>query len=61
MLASADFVKSLDKDMTQLNRDAAMIRSSGMDSDTKRDLIKAINAAQNNMTANIKLIKKSLD
>jgi len=61
MLASADFVKSLDKDMTQLNRDAATIRSSGLDADTKRDLIKAINEAQNNLTANIKLVKKSLD
>lgn len=61
MLASADLVKSMDKDMKELNNFAVQVRSSPMDSDQKRDLLRAINQAQNNMTANIKLIKKSMD
>ena len=61
MLASADLVKSMDKDMKELNDAASQVRASGMDADAKRDLLTAINRAQNNMTANIKLIKKSLD
>ena len=61
MLASADFVKSLDKDMKELNELTGVIRHSGMSADEKRDAISALNQAQNNLTANIKLIKKSLD
>ena len=60
-LATADLVKSMDKDMKELNNFAVQVRSSPMDSDQKRDLLRAINQAQNNMTANIKLIKKSMD
>jgi hypothetical protein len=61
MLATADFVKTLDKDMKQLNEMSAMIRSSNMSGDQKRDAIVAINQAQNNLTANIKLLRKSMD
>lgn len=60
-LAVDDLVKSMDKDMKELNNFAVQVRSSPMDSDEKRDLLRAINQAQNNMTANIKLIKKSMD
>jgi hypothetical protein len=61
MLASADFVKSLDKDIKELNDVIGVVRNSGMSSDEKRDALLALNQAQNNLTANIKLIKKSLD
>lgn len=61
MLATADLVKSMDKDMKELNNFMVQIRSSPIDSDEKRDLLRAINQAQNNMVANIKLIKKSMD
>ena len=61
MLASADFVKSMDKDMKELNDVIGVIRNSGMSSDEKRDALLSLNQAQNNLTANIKLIKKSLD
>lgn len=60
-LAVDDLVKSMDKDMKELNNFAVQIRSSPIESDEKRDLLRAINQAQNNMTANIKLIKKSMD
>jgi len=61
MLASADFVKSMDKDMKELNDVIGVIRNSSMSSDEKRDALLSLNQAQNNLTANIKLIKKSLD
>jgi hypothetical protein len=61
MLASADLVKSMDKDMKELNEAATAIRSSNMDADTKRDLLTSLNQAQNNITANIKLFRKSMD
>jgi hypothetical protein len=61
MLASADLIKSMDGDMKELNEAASQVRASGMEADAKRDLLIAINRAQNNMTANIKLIRKSLD
>jgi hypothetical protein len=61
MLASADFVKALDKDMKELNDVIGVVRNSGMSSDEKRDALLSLNQAQNNLTANVKLIKKSLD
>ena len=61
MLATKEYLKSLDKDMKRFNEMAVMVRSSQMDADSKRDTLKAINNAQNNLTANIKLIKKSLN
>jgi hypothetical protein len=60
MLASTDLIKSMDKDMKELNDNATMIRASGLDSDSKRDYLRLITQAQNNMTANIKLVKKAL-
>jgi hypothetical protein len=61
MLASADLVKSMDKDMKELNDMTNIIRHSGMSPDEKQDAIKSINQAQNNITANIKLFRKSMD
>jgi hypothetical protein len=61
MLASADFVKALDKDMKELNDVIGVVRNSGMSSDEKRDALLSLNQAQNNLTANVKLIKKSMD
>ncbi|NBX48485.1 hypothetical protein EBT25_00740 [bacterium] len=61
MLASADFVKALDGDMKDLNEVIGVVRNSSMSSDDKREALRSLNQAQNNLTANIKLIKKSLD
>jgi hypothetical protein len=61
MLATADFVKSLDKDMKEFNDLAGIIRASSISADEKREALLAINQAQNNLTANIKLLKKSID
>ena len=61
LLATQDYVKDLDKDMKEMNEMAATVRNSSMDSEKKRDIISAINNAQNNLTANIKTIKKLID
>jgi methyl-accepting chemotaxis protein len=61
LLATQDYVKDLDKDMKEMNEMTATVRNSSMDSEKKRDIISAINNAQNNLTANIKTIKKLID
>jgi hypothetical protein len=61
MLATSDFIKALDKDMKEFNDMSNIIRSSTMSGDEKRDALIAINQAQNNLTSNIKLLKKSMD
>jgi hypothetical protein len=61
LLATAEFVKVMDKDMKRLNDMTATIRSSSMSPEDKRDAISAINQAQNNLTSNIKLLRKSID
>jgi hypothetical protein len=61
LLATQDYIKDLDKDMKEMNEMTATVRNSSMDSEKKRDIISAINNAQNNLTANIKTIKKLID
>jgi hypothetical protein len=61
LLATQNYVKDLDKDMKEMNEMTATVRNSSMDSEKKRDIISAINNAQNNLTANIKTIKKLID
>jgi hypothetical protein len=61
LLAAQSLVKSLDKDIKELNEMAAMVRVSSMEADRKRDVLTSIGQAQNSMTANVKDIKKSLN
>ena len=61
ILATKDFLSILDKDIKEMNEMAGMIRSSNMDADQKRDMLVEIGRAQNNITANIKDIKKLID
>ena len=61
LLASQGYIKALDKDIKYLNDMAGQVRASGMDADQKRDTLVAIGRAQNNLTANVKDIKKLLE
>ena len=61
LLATQDYMKDLAKMMKDLNEYSVMIKSSQMDGASKRDALLAINQAQNNVTANIKTIRKMLN
>ena len=61
LLATQDYMKDLAKMMKELNEYSVMIKSSQMDGASKRDALLAINQAQNNVTANIKTIRKMLN
>jgi hypothetical protein len=58
ILATQDYVKDLAKDMKELQEFSVMIRSSNMDSSSKRDALENISKAQNALTANIQTIIK---
>jgi len=58
ILATQDYVKDLSKDMKELQEFSGMIRSSNMDSSSKRDALENISKAQNALTANIQTIRK---
>jgi hypothetical protein len=47
--------------MKQLREATVKIRSSSMDPDAKRDALRAITEAQNQLTGHIKALKKSID
>ena len=61
LLATQDYMKDLAKMMKELNEYSVMIKSSQMDGASKRDALLAISQAQNNVTANIKTIRKMLN
>ena len=61
LLATQDYMKDLAKMMKELNEYSVMIKSSKMDGASKRDALLAISQAQNNVTANIKTIRKMLN
>jgi hypothetical protein len=56
-----DYVSSVEKDMKQLREATVKIRSSSMDPDAKRDALRAITEAQNQLTGRIRALKKSID
>ena len=61
MFGMRDYVSSVEKDMKQLREATVKIRSSSMDPDAKRDALRAITEAQNQLTGHIKALKKSID
>ena len=61
MFGMRDYVSGVEKDMKQLREATVKIRSSSMDPDAKRDALRAINEAQNQLTAHIRYIKKAID
>ena len=61
MFGMRDYVSSVEKDMKQLREATVKIRSSSMEPDAKRDALRAITEAQNQLTGHIKALKKSID
>jgi hypothetical protein len=59
-LANKDYVRDLEKSMKELREMRTAIRSSGMTGDEKRDSLKTIGQMENNLTANIQTVKKSI-
>jgi hypothetical protein len=54
------YISNVEKDMKKLRETAIQIRSSDMSSEEKRDTLLAITQAQNDITADIRFIKKSI-
>jgi hypothetical protein len=61
MFGMRDYVSGVEKDMKQLREATVKIRSSSMEPDAKRDALRAINEAQNQLTSQIRYIKKTID
>ena len=61
MLAVKDYVLDLNKTMTEFNQMKVMIRSSNMSADAKRDALLNIGRAENQLAANIQMLKKRMD
>ena len=59
-LANKDYVRDLEKSMKELREMRTAIRSSGMTGDTKRDTLKLVGEMENNLTANIQTVKKTI-
>ena len=58
LLATKDYMKSLSKEMKDLNDLKSTIKSSKIDPDSKRDTLTAITQAEIAMTSNIQYLKK---
>ena len=58
LLATHDYILEMDKKMKELQQNAALIRNSGMDAESKKDILTAIGQAQNALTANVQYLKK---
>jgi hypothetical protein len=57
LIAARDFMKSLNKQMDELQQQANMIRSAEMPADEKRDMLSEITKAQNLLVADIRSIR----
>jgi hypothetical protein len=60
MFAFKDYILDLEKTMKEYRDTKNMIRSLPMDADQKRDSIRAIDQIENQITANIQLLKKQM-
>ena len=61
MIATHDYMLSLEKSMKDFREMKLMIRSSSMSPDQKRDALLNITKAENKLTSNIQVIKKNID
>ena len=61
MIATHDYMLSLEKSMKDFREMKLMIRSSAMSPDQKRDALLNITKAENKLTSNIQVIKKNID
>ena len=60
VLATREYILDMEKTMKEFRDTRSVIQNSQMDADAKRDALKAINQAENQITANIKTIKKAI-
>jgi len=60
MLASKDYVNDLYKTMKEFNDMKRQIRSSPLDPDDKRDMIRAVEQMENALTSQIKEYRKMI-
>jgi hypothetical protein len=60
LLAVKDYVRDIEKSMKDLREMRRTINSSDMESDEKRDLLVDLGRMENNLTANIKSVKKAV-
>lgn len=60
LLAAKDYVRDIEKEMKGLRDMRRVINSSDMDPDEKRDLLTDLGRMENNLTANIKEVKKAV-
>jgi hypothetical protein len=61
LLATHDYMLSLEKSMKDFREMKLMIRSSKLSPDEKRDALLNITKAENKLTSNIQVIKKNID
>jgi hypothetical protein len=61
VLASKDFISDMEKDMKEYREFATYVRTSTMNPDDKRDVLRSITDAENAMTANVKYLRKLMD
>jgi uncharacterized protein YutE (UPF0331/DUF86 family) len=60
LLAHKDYVNDMYKTLKQYNEMRRMINSSSMSGDRKMETLKAINHAEQSLTQNIQMVKKSI-
>lgn len=60
LLAAKDYVRDIEKEMKGLRDMRRVINSSDMEPDEKRDLLTDLGRMENNLTANIKEVKKTV-
>jgi hypothetical protein len=60
MFAAQDYVKAIESDMKALREALIQVRSSDMSGEEKRDAIRELNEAQNQLTSQIRLFKKEI-
>ena len=59
-IASEEYVNTLEKTMKEFREMKMIVRNSQMPADEKRDTLKTITTAENNLTSNVQFMKKAL-
>jgi hypothetical protein len=60
LLANKDYVNDLYKTLKEFNEMRKMVNSSSMDGTRKREVLTNINRAEQNLTQNIQMVRKSI-
>jgi hypothetical protein len=61
LMAVKPYIQTLEKDMKMLRETKRMVQMSGMDPDSKRDVLDNIRSAEVALTSRIQYIKKAID